>query len=141
MTLLLILKICLSVAELSFSWTFALLFTVNLLMILKLMVLQNLIKNLNWKIFFSCDYVQFTLYCIKTDLFHYFSDSNTSLFQWRQASDNQKVKLHKVWLNYTVCKVFKNYRMQNMFRIWSSWVGGSVVHWSVVRRFNKIPYI
>ena len=28
--------------------------------------------------------------------------------------------LYKIGLNYTVCKVSKNYRMQNMLRIWSS---------------------
>ena len=26
----------------------------------------------------------------------------------------------KIGLNYTVCKVFKNYEMRNMFKIWSS---------------------
>ena len=65
-------------------------------------------------------YIAFNLlYCIITD----FSDSNISLLlrRHKQTTDNQKTKLlYKIGLNCTVCKVFKNYRMQNMFRIWSS---------------------
>ena len=71
-TLLLILRICLSVAEFCFSKPLFLRFTVNLLMILKLKILQNFIMNFNRKIFFSCDYIQFKLYRIISD----FSDSN-----------------------------------------------------------------
>ena len=65
-------------------------------------------------------YIAFNLlYCTITD----FSDSNISLFlrRHKQTTDNQKTKLlYKIGLNCAVCKVFKNYRMQNMFRIWSS---------------------
>ena len=105
------------------------------------------------KSFFSYDYIliEFSfnlLYC--------------NWFQWgrKQTLESQKIRLvvDKIGLISTVCKLFKNYRMQSMFRIWSSilmqvnssrsvdrwvrgrWVGGLVVvvagsqgRWSVGR--------
>ena len=56
-----------------------------------------------------------------------FSDSSISfiipavLWRHKQTSKNQKIKLlNKIGLNYTVCKVFRNYKIKNMFKIWSS---------------------
>ena len=81
-------------------------------------------------------------------IFHY----SLFLLGHKQTLESQKIRslVDKIGLFYTVCKLFKNYRMQNMFRIWSSilihvnnrrsvgrWVGGSVVGGSVVGGFNK----
>ena len=145
--LLLILKICLSVEINFWKTTFknlrsfrgkylwrssilvtslSLRVTVFLIMILKFMVLRNFIKILSiltgkcFSLLLTVFLLTFhSMYCtvlwlISVILLLHYSCKD------KKSSENQKIKLYKIKLNYTVCKVFKNYRMQKMFRIRSS---------------------
>ena len=131
-----------SVFKAKYSWRVSILvkvlsfrLTVILLMILKLMVLRNFIvilSALTGNFFFLVTLFLLTfsfnllywiiiilLFCysiLLLDIFYYFliSVKTTKNF------DNQRIKLYKIRLNYTVCKDFKNYRIQNMCRFWSS---------------------